>query len=87
MRARDAAVHTRAPRYVRGYVGSIVAAHREHPLPDSVVVGDDPVVTGTVYAVRFAAGDLFGAGEHSVVVDLWEQYFETVEEDADVRET
>lgn len=87
MRARDVAVHTRAPRYVRGRVGSVVAAHREHPLPDSVVGGDDPVVTGTVYAVRFAAGDLFGAGEHSVVVDLWEQYLETVEEDADVRGT
>jgi hypothetical protein len=78
--ARDVAVHTRAPRYVRGHVGSVVASHREHPLPDSVVAGDDPPRTGTVYAVRFAAAELFGTGDHTVVVDLWEQYLQPVEE-------
>jgi hypothetical protein len=29
--------------------------------------------------VRFAASDLFGAGEHAVVVELWEDYLEPVE--------
>jgi hypothetical protein len=29
-----------------------------------------------VYAVRFAARDLWGAGSHSVTVDLWESYLE-----------
>jgi len=27
-----------------------------------------------VYAVRFEARELFGAGDHGVVLDLWEDY-------------
>jgi nitrile hydratase len=29
-----------------------------------------------VYHVRFAAAELFGDGEHSVTVELWEDYLE-----------
>jgi nitrile hydratase len=28
------------------------------------------------YGVRFLARDLFGEGQHSVTVDLWETYLE-----------
>jgi hypothetical protein len=71
---RDPAGHTRAPRYVRGRVGTIVAWHGVHPLPDSVVAGDDPPDRQPVYAVSFTAQELFGAGYHTVVVNLWESY-------------
>lgn len=70
----DVAVHTRAPRYVRGRIGTVMEAHGEHPLPDAVVAGERPPRRGTVWAVEFAAADLFGAGAHTVVADLWEQY-------------
>jgi nitrile hydratase len=35
--------------------------------------GDDPQY---VYAVRFAAADLWGSGDHTVSVDLFEPYLE-----------
>lgn len=73
---RDVAVHTRAPGYVRGRRGTVVAEHGVHALPDSVLVGDDPPLRQPVYAVRFAARELFGAGEHSVIVNLWQGYLE-----------
>lgn len=73
---RDVAVHTRAPGYVRGRHGRIVEAHGEHALPDSVVSGAQPPVRGTVWAVAFSAAELFGEGDHEVIVDLWEQYLE-----------
>jgi hypothetical protein len=77
-RVRAAAVdpdgHTRLPRYVRGQCGEIIDGHGTWPLPDAVLRGtprDEPV-----YAVRFAASDLWGQGGHGVVVDLWESYLE-----------
>lgn len=79
---RDVAVHTRAPRYVRGRTGRIVEDHGTHPLPDSVVAGERPPATGTVWAVAFTARELFGAGDHTVTVNLWEQYLEPEEESA-----
>ena len=72
----DPAGHTRAPRYLRGRTGTVVTADGVHPLPDDVVAGVDPPRLQTVYAVRFTAGELFGAGRHSVTVDLWEQYLD-----------
>jgi hypothetical protein len=78
---RDVAVHTRAPRYVRGRTGHIVEDHGTHPLPDSVVAGERPPRTGTVWAVAFSARELFGAGDHTVTVNLWEQYLEPAAEE------
>jgi hypothetical protein len=66
--------HTRVPRYVRGHVGEIVARLGEWPLPDASASGiqrPEPC-----YAVRFAARDLFGGGDHTVTTDLWESYIE-----------
>jgi nitrile hydratase len=71
--------HTRAPRYVRGRVGHVVEVHGTHPLPDAVVTskGQEAVVQA-VYAVRFPARELWGSGDHTVTVNLWDAYLERV---------
>jgi nitrile hydratase subunit beta len=65
--------HTRLPRYARGATGTVVECEGRHPLPDlrarQLPAGPEPV-----YAVRFAARDLFGDGDHTVTLDLWESY-------------
>jgi nitrile hydratase len=65
--------HTRLPRYARGATGTVVECQGRHPLPDlrarQLPAGPEPV-----YAVRFAARDLFGDGDHTVTLDLWESY-------------
>ncbi|HET9894455.1 MAG TPA: SH3-like domain-containing protein [Streptosporangiaceae bacterium] len=65
--------HTRLPRYLRGAVGTIVEVEGRYPLPDNrarqLPAGPEPV-----YAVRFAASDLFGTGEHTITAALWESY-------------
>src|SRR5215475_13207851 len=65
--------HTRLPRYARGATGTVVELQGTHPLPDDRVRGL-PAEPEPVYAVRFAARDLFGHGEHTVTVDLWQSY-------------
>lgn len=65
--------HTRLPRYARGATGTVVECEGRHPLPDlrsrQLPAGLEPV-----YAVRFAARDLFGDGDHTVTLALWESY-------------
>ena len=73
-RAGDPDHHTRIPRYVRGHTGEIVARLGDWPLPDVLVSG--VTKPETCYAVRFAAAELFGGGDHTVTVDLWESYLE-----------
>jgi nitrile hydratase len=69
--------HTRLPRYARGATGTVVECQGRHPLPDlrarQLPAGPEPV-----YAVRFAARDLFGDGDHTVTLDLWESYLRPV---------
>jgi nitrile hydratase len=74
----DRAGHTRAPRYVRGQTGRIMEIHGEYRLPDAVVAGDGKR-RESVYAVAFKATDLFGTGDHEVIVDLWDSYLEAAE--------
>jgi hypothetical protein len=78
-RAVDPAGHTRLPRYARGAVGVVVEPAGHHPLADDRARGlasrPQPV-----YHVRFAAADLFGAGDHTVTVELWEDYLTPIEE-------
>ena len=72
-RSVDPDGHTRLPRYARGAVGVVLEPAGRHPLADDRARGR----TGepqAVYSVRFAAADLFGEGEHSVTVELWEDY-------------
>jgi len=73
-RAGDPDRHTRLPRYVRGQSGEVVALLGDWVLPDAWVAGRP--ATETCYAVRFTAADLFGSGDHTVTVDLWESYLE-----------
>jgi nitrile hydratase subunit beta len=53
----------------------IVAIHGTSLLPDRVVAGH-PGDPEPVYAVRFAASDLWGTGEHTVTIELWQSYLE-----------
>ena len=73
-RAGDPDHHTRVPRYVRGHAGEVVALLENWGLPDASAAGTKK--PEPCYAVRFAAADLFGSGDHTVTVDLWESYLE-----------
>ncbi len=72
----DPAHHTRVPRYARGAVGVVVEPQGSHPLPDDRSRGI--LTVQPVYTVRFAAVELFGSGDHTVTVDVWESHLEEV---------
>ncbi|WP_329117929.1 SH3-like domain-containing protein [Streptomyces sp. NBC_01465] len=72
----DPVHHTRLPRYARGKLGVVVEPEGAHPLADIRSQGRDDFPVEPVYAVRFAARDLWGEGDHHVVLDLWESYLE-----------
>jgi nitrile hydratase subunit beta len=76
VRGDDPDHHTRMPRYVRGHTGQVVAALGRWPLPDDSARGIAPPRVETCYAVRFPAADLWGSGDHTVTVDLWESYLD-----------
>jgi nitrile hydratase len=73
-RLADQDGHTRLPGYVRGHRGEIVDRQGSWPVPDAGVRG--VIRSEPVYAVRFTARELWGAGEHAVIVDAWESYLE-----------
>jgi nitrile hydratase subunit beta len=75
-RLADPDHHTRLPRYIRGHLGEIVDANGTYALPDDSARQVTPARAETVYAVRFSARDLWGHGEHTVTLDLWESYLE-----------
>ena len=79
-RHTDPPHHTRLARYARGALGTVVEAEGRHPLADDRARGmaGSP---STVYAVRFDARELFGEGDHAVVLALWEDYLTAAEED------
>jgi nitrile hydratase len=58
---------------VRGAVGTVLELQGRYPLPDDRA-RRLPAEPEPVYTVRFAAADLFGEGDHTVTVDLWECY-------------
>jgi nitrile hydratase len=72
-RGSDPAGHTRLPRYARGAVGVVVERAGRHPLADERARGRSPSAP-PVYHVQFSAAELFGAGDHTVTVELWEDY-------------
>jgi hypothetical protein len=78
-RAVDPAGHTRLPRYARGAVGVVVERAGAHPLADDRAAGRSPQPQA-VYHVRFPAAELFGSGDHTVTVELWEDYLIPMEE-------
>jgi len=80
-RATDPAGHTRLPRYARGAVGVVVEQAGRHPLADERARGGSPSAQA-VYHVQFPAAELFGTGDHTVTVELWEDYLIPLEEGA-----
>jgi len=76
VRTGDPDHHTRVPRYVRGHSGEVVAALGTWTLPDDSARGIAEPRVETCYAVRFCAADLWGRGDHTVTVDLWESYLD-----------
>ncbi len=69
------ATHTRLPRYARAKRGRIFHINGAHVFPDSNArgEGENPA---WLYTVEFSAQELFGAGTHSVTLDLFEPYLE-----------
>lgn len=74
-RLHGRAGHTRLPLYVRGRVGTVHAVRGRSPLADELARGGRPEPE-PLYSVRFAARDLWGAGDHDVYLDLFESYLE-----------
>ncbi|WP_121063156.1 nitrile hydratase subunit beta [Chachezhania antarctica] len=70
--------HTRLPGYAAGATGRVVRMHGTFVLPDTNAhgLGEAPE---PLYAVAFAAGEIWAAPEHprdEVIVDLWQSYLE-----------
>ncbi|MGR3713162.1 MAG: nitrile hydratase subunit beta [Shimia sp.] len=70
--------HTRLPAYAAGAEGTVTLQHGSHVFPDSNAhgLGEAPE---PLYAVRFAAQELWGADAHAddeVVLDMWQSYLE-----------
>ena len=74
-RRSDPPHHTRLPRYARGAVGTVLECEGAHPLADDRARGL-PVQPQPVYTVRFPARELFGEGDHSVMLALFESYLQ-----------
>lgn len=79
-RNMNPAGHTRLPRYARGKLGTIERDHGVFVFPDTNAhfLGENPQ---HVYAVRFAARELWGAQagagpRDAVYIDLWDEYLE-----------
>jgi len=70
--------HSRTPGYVGDRTGAVLDDYGTHPLPSSVVSGEP--VDERLFSVRFDARDLFGDGDHSVHVDLYESALEVAHE-------
>jgi nitrile hydratase len=64
--------HTRLPHYARGRLGTVIGGDGVHPLADLSARGVQQ--PQQVYLVRFSARELFGHGDHSVTLSLWEDY-------------
>ncbi len=70
--------HTRAPRYVRGHVGTVEQDHGVFVFPDSHA-RDGSKDPQHLYVVRFSAHELWGSEtgvKDTVCVDLWDSYLE-----------
>jgi nitrile hydratase len=77
VRNRHPLAHTRAPRYVRGRAGAVLAHVGGEPLPEDASAGVCTVEH--LYRVRFEAAELWGpdhAGNDPVHLELWESYLE-----------
>lgn len=71
-------MHTRLPRYVRGYTGVVEVIQPAAVFPDTHAhfLGENPQ---HLYTVRFDSPDLWGgdADSFALTVELFENYLET----------
>jgi len=70
--------HTRAPRYLRGRAGQVVAGHGVFQFADAVAAGRGPEPQHC-YTVAFTARELWGRDAEAadmIHADLWESYLE-----------
>ena len=70
--------HTRLPRYARGKFGVVETVRGVYVFPDAAAQGRDEVAQW-LYAVRFAAAELWGAdadAASNVTIDAFEPYLE-----------
>ena len=68
--------HTRAPRYIRGHIGTIVDYHGSHILPDESAKGHR--MGDHLYNVAFDGNMIWGNGANSIIhLDLWQRYLES----------
>ncbi|MGM0586233.1 MAG: nitrile hydratase subunit beta [Pseudomonadota bacterium] len=77
----DPSGHCRAPRYVRGRVGTVEIRHGVHVFADTNGMGRGENPTH-LYCVRFDARELFGdeaEPDASVTCDLWHPHLEAAE--------
>jgi nitrile hydratase subunit beta len=74
-RRTDPPHHTRLPRYARGAVGTVLEYEGSSPLADDRARGL-PAQPEPVYTVRFEARELFGEGDHSVMLALFASYLQ-----------
>ncbi|RVU36516.1 nitrile hydratase subunit beta [Hwanghaeella grinnelliae] len=69
--------HTRAPRYIRGHIGTIHEHYGSHILPDRSADGEKAGVH--LYNVRFEGAEIWGPdapSREAIYIDLWESYLE-----------
>jgi nitrile hydratase len=69
--------HTRAPRYLRGHLGTVVMHHGAHVFADTSATGDHKTAHH-LYNIAFEADELWGPQSQggTVHADLWEPYLE-----------
>jgi nitrile hydratase len=75
VRNRHPSGHTRAPRYVRDHVGTVLGCDGAEPLPE--LAAQNVCSPEHVYSVRFHSSELWGTPTspgHTVVLNLWESY-------------
>jgi nitrile hydratase len=58
----------------------VIECEGTYPRPDDRARGLD-AEPEPVYAVRFAARDLFGEGDHTVTIALWQSYLRLVDKE------
>ena len=79
-RARASAGHTRLPAYLQHKAGVVAHLYGSFPLPDDRAAGAREPRREALYAVRFPAREVWGAGSSegdAIYADLFEFYLES----------
>ncbi|MEL6297808.1 MAG: SH3-like domain-containing protein [Pseudomonadota bacterium] len=74
---RPAHGHCRSPKYLRGHDGIITAIHGDFRDPERLAYHRPGLPPRTLYKVRFAPADIWGAAEHAdddLEADIYEHW-------------